>query len=208
MDTDLITQRFAKLAPFLNERLRRLHAATEAQALGYGGISAVARATGVSRRAIANGLKELAAPAAATAMRIRRPGGGRKRTVSKDATLVHDLEQLVEPLSRGDPESPLRWTCKSVRKLADELKQQGHQVSHELVANLLTDGAITLQGNRKTEEGKDHPDRNTQFEHINHKVRSFQRSGEPVVSVDTKKKELVGNYKNPGRELGAGGPTA
>ena len=125
MDTDLIQQRFARLEPFLNERLRRLYAATEALALGYGGISAVARATGVSRRAIANGLKELAAPDAATATRIRRPGGGRKRTVNKDATLLTVLEQLVEPLSRGDPESPLRWTCKSVRKLADALNHQG-----------------------------------------------------------------------------------
>ena len=201
MDTDLIQQRFAKLEPFLNERLRRLYAATEAQALGYGGISAVARATGVSRQAIANGLKELAAPDAATALRIRRPGGGRKRTVTQDATLWHDLEQLVEPLSRGDPESPLRWTCKSVRKLADELNHQGHQVSHELVANLLKELGYSLQANRKTREGTAHPDRNAQFEHINAEVQAFQSAGQPVISVDTKKKELVGDFKNGGREL-------
>ena len=201
MDTDLIQQRFARLEPFLNERLRRLYAATEAQAVGYGGISAVARATGVSRQAIAHGLKELAAPDAATAMRIRRPGGGRKRTVTQDATLWHDLEQLVEPLSRGDPESPLRWTCKSVRKLADELNHQGHQVSHELVANLLKELGYSLQANRKTREGTAHPDRNAQFEHINAEVQAFQSAGQPVISVDTKKKELVGDFKNSGREL-------
>ena len=201
MDTDPIKQRFAKLEPFLNERLRQLHAATEAQALGYGGISAVARATGISRQAISHGLKELAAPDAATAMRIRRPGGGRKRTVTKDATLLHDLEQLVEPLSRGDPESPLRWTCKSVRKLADELNHQGHQVSHELVANLLKELGYSLQANRKTREGPAHPDRNAQFEHINAEVRAFQSAGQPVISVDTQKKELVGDFKTGGREL-------
>ena len=201
MDTDLIQQRFARLEPFLNERLRRLYAATEAQALGYGGISAVARATGVSRQAIANGLKELAAPDAATALRIRRAGGGRKRADTKDATLLHDMEQLVEPLSRGDPESPLRWTCKSVRKLADELNHQGHQVSHELVANLLKELGYSLQANRKTREGTAHPDRNAQFEHINAEVQAFQSAGQPVISVDTKKKELVGDFKNGGREL-------
>jgi transposase len=201
MDTDFIKQRFAKLEPFLNERLRRLPAATEAQALGYGGISAVARATGVSRRAIANGLKELAAPDAATATRLRRPGGGRKRRVTQDATLLHDLEQLVEPLSRGDPESPLRWTCQSVRKLADARNHQGHHVSHELVANLLKELGYSLQANRKIREGTAHPDRNAQFEHINAAAQAFQSAGQPVISVDTKKKELVGDFKNGGREL-------
>ena len=135
------------------------------------------------------------------AMRIRRPGGGRKRTVTKDATLLHDLEQLVEPLSRGDPESPLRWTCKSVRKLADALNHQGHHVSHELVANLLKELGYSLQANRKTREGTAHPDRNAQFEHINAEVQAFQSAGQPVISVDTKKKELVGDFKNGGREL-------
>jgi transposase len=201
MDTDLIKQRFASLEPFLDERLRRLHAAAEAKAVGYGGVSAVARATGVSRRAIAIGLQELAEPAAASVKRIRQPGGGRKRTVAKDATLLHDLEQLVEPVSRGDPESPLRWTCKSVRKLADELNRQGHQVSHRLVAELLQELGFSLQANRKTREGASHPDRNAQFEHINAQVQAYQRAGQPVISVDTKKKELIGDFKNGGREL-------
>jgi transposase len=201
MDTDLIKQRFTSLEPFLDERLRRLHAAAEAKAVGYGGVSAVARATGVSRRAIAIGLQELAEPAAASVTRIRQPGGGRKRTAAKDATLLHDLEQLVEPASRGDPESPLRWTCKSVRKLADELNRQGHQVSHRLVAELLQELGFSLQANRKTREGASHPDRNAQFEHINAQVQAYQSAGQPVISVDTKKKELIGDFKNGGREL-------
>lgn len=200
MDTDLIKQRFTSLEPFLDERLRRLHAAAEAKAVGYGGVSAVARATGVSRRAIALGLQELAEPAAASVKRIRQPGGGRKRTVAKDATLLHDLEQLVEPVSRGDPESPLRWTCKSVRKLADELNRQGHQVSHRVVAELLQELGFSLQANRKMREGASHPDRNAQFEHINAQVQAYQSAGQPVISVDTKKKELIGDFKNGGRE--------
>jgi transposase len=201
MDTDLIKQRFASLEPFLDERLRRLYAAAEAKALGYGGVSAVARATGVSRGAIASGLQELGEPAVAGVRRIRKPGGGRKRTVDQDATLIQDLQQLVEPDSRGDPESPLRWTCKSVRKLAAELNRQGHQVSHRLVAELLQDLGYSLQANRKTREGAAHPDRNAQFEHINAQVQAYQSAGQPVISVDTKKKELVGDFKNGGREL-------
>ena len=201
MDTDLIKQRFVSLEPFLDERLRRLYAAAEAKALGYSGVSVVARATGVSRGAIASGLKELGEPVVSGGTRIRKPGGGRKRTVDQDATLVHDLEHLVEPDSRGDPESPLRWTCKSVRKLAAELNRQGHQVSHRLVAELLQDLGYSLQANRKTNEGASHPDRNAQFEHINDQVRAYQAHGQPVISVDTKKKELVGDFKNGGREL-------
>src|SRR5206468_8696502 len=131
---------------------------------------------------------------------IRRPGGGRHRLTVNDATLLRDLEALVDPTARGDPMSPLRWTCKSTRHLAEALGGLGHVVSHQTVARLLTDLGYSLQANRKTEEGKDHPDRNAQFEHINRKVQSFQRRGQPVVSVDTKKKELVGNYKNPGQE--------
>lgn len=201
MDTDLIAQRFSSLEPFLDERLRRLYAAAEAKALGYGGVSAVARATGVSRRAIGNGLKELGDPASYQVRQVRRPGGGRKRAVDKDATLVHDLEQLVEPTSRGNPEAPLRWTCKSVRKLAEELNRQGHQVSHRLVAELLQDLGYSLQANRKTSEGSAHPDRNAQFEHINDRIQAYQGDGQPVISVDTKKKELVGDFKNSGCEL-------
>jgi len=198
---DPIKQRFASLDPFLDERLRRLYTAAEAKALGYGGVSTVARATGVSRRAIGIGLKELDDPSASSVKHIRKPGGGRKRTVDQDATLVRDLEQLVEPVSRGDPESPLRWICKSVRQLAAELNRQGHQVSHRLVAELLQELGYSLQANRKTSEGATHPDRNAQFEHINEQVQAYQNAGQPVISVDTKKKELVGDFKNGGREL-------
>lgn len=201
MDIDSIKQRFTTLEPFLDERLRRLYAAAEAKALGYGGVSTVARATGVSRRVIGIGLKELDDPVASSVKQIRRPGGGRKRTVAKDATLVGDLEQLIEPVSRGDPESPLRWVCKSVRQLAGELNRQGHQVSHRLVAELLQEMGYSLQANRKTSEGASHPDRNAQFEHINEQVQVYQNASQPVISVDTKKKELVGDFKNGGREL-------
>ena len=201
MDMDLIKQRFTSMAPFLNERSRRLFAAAEAKAIGYGGVSAVARATGISRRVIAAGLAEMGDPDAGCVKRIRRSGGGRKRAVDKDTTLVRDLEQLVEPVSRGDPESPLRWTCKSLRQLAGELSRQGHQVSHTLVAELLQDLGYSLQANSKILEGAAHPDRNAQFEHINVQAQEFQSQGQPVISVDTKKKELIGDFKNGGREL-------
>ena len=202
MDTELVKQRFAALEPFLDERLRRLFAAAEAQALGRGGVSAVAEATGVSRRAIAVGLKELCSGQTdGTAKRIRKPGGGRKRTAAKDATLIADLERLIEPVTRGDPESPLCWTCKSVRKLAAELNSQGHQVSHRLVAELLQELGYSLQANRKTSEGASHPDRDAQFVHIAEQVAAHQHEGQPVISVETKKKELIGNFKNGGREL-------
>ena len=201
MDTTAIKERFMHLKPFLNERQRRLAAAAEARTLGRGGISAVASATGVARKTIARGLQELATPDTSLGQRIRRPGGGRKRTVVKDPTLLADLERLVEPVSRGDPESPLRWTSKSVRKLADELVRQGNPVSHELVANLLKELGYSLQANRKTREGSIHPDRDAQFEHIQAEVKDFQAAGQPVISVDTKKKELVGDFKNGGQEL-------
>ena len=192
--------RFEMLAPFLNERTRRLAAAAEAAAIGRGGITRVSRATGVSRRAIASGLAQLKAPDDWDEGRIRRPGGGRKRTVEADATLRADLERLIDPVTRGDPESPLRWTCKSIRKLAEELKRMGHATSHRMVAELLHESGYSLQANRKTIEGKGHPDRNAQFEHINRKVRAALKAGEPVISVDAKKKELVGDFKNAGRE--------
>jgi transposase len=195
-----VTARFEMLAPFLNERTRRLAAAAEAAAIGRGGIARVSRATGVSRRAIASGLDQLKAPDDVGASRIRRPGGGRKRTVETDATLRADVERLIDPVTRGDPESPLRWTCKSIRKLAEELRRMGHATSHRMVAELLHELGYSLQANRKTIEGKGHPDRNAQFEHINRKVRAALRSGGPVISVDAKKKELVGDFKNAGRE--------
>jgi transposase len=200
-----IKRRFEQVASKLNERARRLVAASEAMALGWGGISAVSRATGLSRKAISYGIKELQEEEAIGEGRIRRTGGGRKTTVSKDASLREDLERLVEPVTRGDPESPLRWTCKSVRKLAEELRKRGHQVSHELVSQLLHELGYSLQANRKTREGGDHPDRNAQFEHVNAQAEVFLAAGEPVVSVDAKKKELVGDFKNPGREWGPQG---
>jgi transposase len=194
-------RRFKLLEKQLDERLRRCVAAAEAEALGPRGISIVSRATGVSRRAIRRGLRELRETApAGLARRIREPGGGRKRAQDKDPTLLRDLEHLVEPTTRGDPESPLRWTCKSVRQLATELQRQGHRASHQLVSELLQALGYSLQANRKTIEGARHPDRNAQFEYINRQVRAFLRTGDPVISVDTKKKELVGNFKNGGRE--------
>ena len=200
VDEPEIRARFEMLAPFLNERTRRLAAAAEAAAIGRGGIARVSRATGVSRRAIASGLAQLKAPDDLDDGRIRRPGGGRKRTVETDATLRADLERLIDPVTRGDPESPLRWTCKSIRKLAEELRRMGHATSHRMVAELLHESGYSLQANRKTIEGKGHPDRNAQFEHINRKVRAALKAGEPVISVDAKKKELVGDFKNAGRE--------
>lgn len=201
MDIERIQKRFEAIKPFLDERQRRLFVAAEALAIGYGGISEVSRATGVSRRAIALGcqeLQQLVSPS--EKVRIRREGGGRKRTTAVDATLVTDLEALVEPTTRGDPESPLRWTCKSVRKLAAELRGMGHTTSHRMVAELLHTLGYSLQANRKTLEGDAHPDRNDQFEYINDKVKEWQAQGQPVISVDTKKKELVGEFKNAGRE--------
>jgi hypothetical protein len=199
-DESAIHTRFEMLTPFLNERTRRLLTAAEAAALGRGGVTAVARATGVSRRAIAAGLAELHAPQAAPAHRVRRPGGGRKRVVQTDRTLQADLERLIDPVTRGDPESPLRWTCKSVRQLAAELRRLGHATSHRLVAELLHALGYSLQANRKTLEGTSHPDREAQFAYINAQVQAALEVGEPVISVDAKKKELVGDFKNAGRE--------
>jgi transposase len=200
-DLSSIKQRFDAIRLVLDERGRRLVAAAEAKALGRGGIAAGARATGVSRLVIRQGLRELESTETPGPGRVRREGGGRKRLVDKDATLLRDLEGLVEPTTRGDPESALRWTCKSVRRLAEELKRLGHQVSYSVVAELLGDLGYSLQANRKTKEGASHPDRNAQFEHINRKVKRFRSTKQPVISVDTKKKELVGDFKNQGREL-------
>jgi transposase len=207
VDAGAIRRRFKLIEKHLDERMRRLVAAAEAEAVGTGGVSLVARATGVSRRAIRVGAQELKArgPHRLTDGRIRRPGGGRKRTVEQDATLIADLETMIEPTARGDPESPLRWTCKSVRRLAAELTRQGHRTSHRMVAELLHQLGYSLQANRKTIEGTHHPDRNAQFEYINARVRAALRRGEPAISVDTKKKELVGNFKNGGREWAAQG---
>lgn len=198
---ETIKKRFNILKPFLDERLRRIFAATEASVLGYGGVSLVARTIGVSRRAITIAQKELQNPhLAENAQRIRKKGGGRKRSADKDPSLLKGIEYLVEPTTRGDPESPLRWTCKSVRKISDELKNMGHKTSYNLVAELLHQLGYSLQANKKTLEGASHPDRNAQFKHINQTVIDFQSRLQPVISVDTKKKELVGEFKNGGRE--------
>ncbi len=185
--------------------MRRLVAAAESAAIGYGGVSVVARATGVSRRAITEGMRELNQQKVSreplpSQSRIRRKGAGRKKTVDKDPALREDLDRLVEPVTRGDPESPLRWTCKSVRKLAEELRREGHAVSYQTVAELLHAMDYSLQANQKTLEGSQHADRNQQFEYINRKAQRYLKQGEPVISVDTKKKELVGDFKNPGRK--------
>ena len=162
--------------------------AAESMSLGHGGISLVSRATGVSRPVIRQGVAELKRGQRLTVGRVRRPGGGRKRIVANDPAVLADLERLVEPVgvSRGDPESPLRWTCKSLRRLAEELAHQGHRLSYPVVADLLRELGYSLQANRKTKEGADHPDRNAQFEHINRRVRRFQATHQPVISVDTK----------------------
>ena len=199
MDVKPCRAKYQALAATLTERARRIWAATEARAAGRGGISGVARATGIAYSTIQRGLKELDAPRRLGAGRVRRPGGGRKKTVAKDPTLVADLEGLVTPTAKGDPMSPLRWTSKSVRHLATTLQRMGHQVSHQLVARLLAAAGYSLQGNRKTREGPSHPDRDAQFRYINRQVRRVQATGQPVISVDTKKKELVGDFKNAGR---------
>jgi len=177
-EREAIKQRFELLAGELNERTRHRVAAAEALSLGWGGISAVSRATGVSRRAIRQGIKELQEPAGTSAGRIRRKGGGRKKTVDKDPSLRQDLERLVEPVTRGDREAPLRWTGKSVRKLAEELVQQGHTVSRQLVAQLLHELGYNLQANRESREGGDHQDRDAQFEHINAAAQTFLAAGD------------------------------
>ena len=202
MEKNLIGERFDLISWTLDERLRRIVCAAEAKVLGYGGVTAVSQATGVSRRAIHAGLKELAErpPGGEPSdRRIRRPGGGRNKVTDLDPTLMSDLESLVEPVTRGDPESPLRWTTKSLRRLADELKAMGHAVSHASVGTLLGELGYSLQSNVKTLEGGDHPDRNAQFEYINAQAEGRLKRGEPVISVDTKKKELVGLFKNNGQ---------
>ena len=202
-----IRERYKNLEWALDERLRRLFAASEAMVIGHGGISLVQKATGVARNSIKQGLKELLpsqrteVPGDDSSRRIRRMGGGRKASVKDDAKLLSALESLVEPVTRGDPESPLRWTCKSLRQLESELRAQGYAVSHTSIGDLLKKLGYSLQGNRKTLEGGDHPDRNAQFEFINARAAEAMRNGQPVISVDTKKKELVGQYKNGGKEL-------
>jgi hypothetical protein len=185
--------------PHLNEKQRRLFLGAEAKALGWGGISKVAQATGVSRVTIYKALEEIQLHSPVSE-RIRKPGAGRKGVEEHYPDLSKELESLVDPVTRGDPESPLRWTCKSTRQLATELARQGYRASHVTIAELLHDLDYSLQANAKTLEGSKHPDRDAQFNYINEEVKRFLKRGQPVISVDTKKKELVGNFKNPGRE--------
>jgi transposase len=197
-----VAKKYAVLDPLLNERQRRLWAAAEAAAVGRGGISAVSAATGMSRSTIRVGIQEISRGVESSRgpARVRRPGAGRKRLEQTDPGLLPALEALVDPATRGDPMSPLRWTSKSVRHLAEEMTQQGHPVSPQKVCELLDKAGYSLQGTRKTREGTSHPDRNAQFEHINAQAKRFQRHGQPVISVDTKKKESIGNFANAGRE--------
>lgn len=194
-----LKQKLAEVLPFLNEKQRRVLAAAEAKSYGRGGIQTIARITGMCRQTIYRGLEDL--EAGESSERIRKPGGGRKKLRNQNPELIASIEELIDPVTRGDPESPLRWTCKSLRNLEESLVQAGHSVSYRTVARILTELEYSLQANRKTSEGKkDHPDRDSQFQYINKQAKIFLRNGEPVISVDTKKKELVGNYKNAGQE--------
>lgn len=198
-DIIVLQNKFSSLWPHLDERSKRLFAASEARQYGYGGITAVSQACGLSRVTITKALEELDAEPIPVG-RVRRSGGGRTSLVKKTPDLKESLEKLVEPLSRGNPESPLRWTSKSTRALAEEMKKQNQPLSHEKVAQLLRSMNYSLQGNRKTLEGNDHPDRDAQFQHINETVTRALADGQPVISVDTKKKEILGNYVNEGRQ--------
>jgi Rhodopirellula transposase DDE domain len=198
---DMVKKKYELLKGHLNEKQIRLMLGAEALLLGRGGQSIVSNATGVARRSIARGMEELQGMEMAGADRVRKPGGGRKKDVEKDQSLVSDLDLIIEPTTRGDPESPLRWTSKSLRKLAAALKEKGHNVSHQLIMRTLSDMGYSLQATRKTIEGsKDHPDRDAQFNFINELVKSFQLADQPTISVDSKKKENVGQFKNNGAE--------
>jgi hypothetical protein len=194
-----LKEKMTALLPYLNERQRRLFLAVEARALGHGGVVRVARATGVSRPTIQQGLRELTG-AVAPRERVRRVGGGRRSLAERNPALLTDLEALVDPDTRGDPMSPLRWTCKSTRQLAGALQERGHRVGYRTVAALLDQAGYSLQAAAKTLEGSQHPDRDAQFRYLNDQVKAFLAAGQPVVSVDAKKKELVGTFKNGGRE--------
>jgi transposase len=200
-DTELIAERYRIISPYLDEKGRRLFIATESKVIGRGGIAILAKATGASRTTISTGLKELRNPENIVNNRIRQEGGGRKKLTNKLPEIKIELAKLIEPALRGEPDSPLMWTSKSLRKLSTELKSKGFEVSHNLVGEILKEEGFSLQANRKTDEGKSHPDRNAQFEHIHLKVEEYRTQNQPVISVDAKKKELVGNFKNIGKEL-------
>jgi hypothetical protein len=200
-----LRRKFDLLLPLMNERMRRIWAAAEAIEIGWGGVFTVISATGLSHNTIDQGIRELKEGVSPDVLeipfgRVRRVGGGRKPITQHDTSLLRDLESLVDPSTRGDPQSALRWTCKSIRKLAEELKQEGHRIGYRTVATLLRGLNYSLRSNRKTREGTSNPDRNAQFEYINAQVCRFQKRGQPVVSVDSQNKELVGDFKNGGRE--------
>jgi transposase len=197
---ELVKKRYKILSGMLNEKSRRLWSAAEAKVLGFGGISIVSKATKISRTTISTGIKEVDSPEGLSMERLRKEGGGRKKATKKYPEVIVELERLLEPYVRGEPESPLLWTSKSLRKLSEELKTKGFNVSHKLVGEILKKQGFSLQANRKTYEGKGHPDRDEQFNYIHQKVVHFQSENNPVISVDAKKKELVGNFKNNGRE--------
>jgi hypothetical protein len=201
---DLLKIKLSGLLPELNERQRRLLVGAEAQSLGYGGIEILADITGITPPTIRRGIQELKSKKKRLS-RVRRKGGGRRRSTDKNPKLKSILQEIIEPDTRGDPESPLRWTCKSVRNIADALKREKVIVSHQTVASILCELEYSLQGNKKTKEGANHPDRNRQFLYINKIAKDFLKRNSPVISVDTKKKEMVGNYKNPGREWASRG---
>jgi hypothetical protein len=199
IDITAIRDHFLDLSPHLDERGRRIFAASQARSVGYGGIAAVSRATGIAASTIGRGLAELSATDQFASNRVRRPGGGDRPLVAKDPTLLADLLAMVEPDARGDPMSPLRRTCKSLSQLASALVAMGHKIGRSAVGDLLHREKFSLQANRKTREGEAHPDRDAQFKHLNESVRAALAEGEPVISVDTKKKELVGDFKNAGQ---------
>lgn len=201
IDIVAVKARFDRLAPYLDERARRLFVANEALSAGWGGITAVSEATGVARSTIGRGLAELGSDTVQWAGRVRRPGGGSKSKIETEPELLEALEDLVQSAIRGDPEAPLRWVSRSQRHLVRALAERGFTASQKLVGRLLRQLGFSLQGNRKTREGASHPDRDAQFEHINEKIRQFQNDAQPAISVDTKKKELVGDFRNGGREL-------
>jgi transposase len=195
-----LQEKFEKILPHLTERQRRLYLSAEAQYFGHGGITQVAKASGVSRVTLTKGIQELEQQTTLPEARSRRRGGGRKKEIDRHSSLIRAVEKLMDPVTRGDPESPLLWTSKSLRKLSEELQSQGYSISYRGVGEILKFQGYSLQANRKRDEGKQHPDRDAQFQHIHKKVLEFQRGNHPVISVDTKKKELIGNFKNLGRE--------
>ena len=209
--TQSVERKYNILEKSLDERGRRIWAAAEADEIGYGGLSIVYRATGLAMSTIRQGSSDIIEEKRNVSdepRRIRRAGGGRKKVAEKDKTVMKDLDLLIEPTTRGDPMSGIRWTCKSLHQLEDALKKRGHFISYQSIRRLLHAMKYSLQGNRKTDEGGKHPDRNAQFEHIHKTAMKFQQCFDPVVSVDTKKKELIGNFKNSGKEwLPKGKPT-